>query len=59
MEREKPPLGVMSEKYWKEDRLKALEIAIAKRCGTAWNIPLDWVIERNRLLNELEGLRVI
>ncbi|MGE4213174.1 MAG: hypothetical protein AB7E42_00150 [Anaerotignaceae bacterium] len=55
----KPPLGIMQEKFWKEERFKALEIAISARIGTDWDIPIEWLIERNRLLKELEGMTVI
>lgn len=46
MKREKPPSGVMPEKFWKEDRLKALDDAIAVRICTQRDIPLEWPIER-------------
>jgi hypothetical protein len=59
MKREKPPSGVMPEKFWKEDRLKALDDAMSVRICTQQDIPLEWLIERNRILRELEGMRVI
>ena len=58
-ETRKPPIGIIPEKFWKEERLEALEIAISARIGTEWGIPLEWLIERNRILIELEGVRVI
>lgn len=59
MNKGKPPLGIMPKRFWKEDRLKEINRAISDRIGTAWNIPLEWVVERNQILEELEGLRVI
>jgi hypothetical protein len=59
MNKGKPPLGVVPEKFWKEDRLRELNRAISERIGTVWDIPLEWVVERNQILKELEGLRAI
>ena len=54
---QKPPLGVKPERFWKEDRLKELDRAINDRAGTAFEIPIEWVVERNQLLVEVKGMR--
>ncbi|WMI81823.1 hypothetical protein [Anaerotignum sp. MB30-C6] len=58
-ERNKPPLGIAPERFWKEDRLKEIERAISERIGTTFDIPLEWLVERNSLLRELKGARWI
>lgn len=53
---EKPSLGIQPEKFWKEDRLIELDKVIGDRLATTFDIPIEWVIERNRLLVEIKGM---
>jgi hypothetical protein len=54
MPKQKPPLGVMPERYWKEYRLRDLKRAISEYTTALLDIPEEWVSEYNRLRNELE-----
>lgn len=51
---EKPTLGVIPEKIWKENRLKDLNEAIIKRTNSFGEIPQEWITERNKLACELD-----
>lgn len=51
----KPPLGIEPERFWKETRLNGLEKVICARIGTEFEIPIEWLIERNLLLLELSN----
>ena len=54
MEFERPPLGIMPEYIWKEKRLEQLEKVINDRFNTKFDIPLEWVMERNKLAEEVK-----
>lgn len=49
---EKPPLGIKPKKIWKEERLKELNKAIQDRIFTTFQIPKEWIEERNSLVYE-------
>lgn len=49
----KPPLGIMPDYLWKEDRVKELEKAIQRRFSSFHEIPPEWLTERNELVKQL------
>ncbi|AQX00434.1 hypothetical protein [Elizabethkingia anophelis] len=52
----KPPLGVMPERIWKEKRFEILRKAICELVETTDQIvPLEWIVESNKLIAELYG----
>lgn len=51
---QRPPLGIMPEYIWKEKRLEQLEKVINDRFCTEFAIPLEWVTERNKLVEEVK-----
>lgn len=50
---EKPPIGVMPEGIWKENRIKMLNQAIGRRLKSNTTIPKKWINERNKLIKDL------
>jgi hypothetical protein len=50
----KPPLGIEPEYIWKGRRVFDLEDAIQRRIGKNFEIPKEWIIERNKLIKELK-----
>lgn len=57
MPKVKPPLGVMPQKYWwdkvRDERVIALNNAMVRYFEANKEIPIDWVKERNELLNKI------
>ena len=53
----KPPLGVTPTFIWIEQRLDILEKAIDKRLYTACDIPIEWIEERNILIELWDKFR--
>lgn len=52
----KPPLGVMPEQIWKAERIETIRRAICKRVETTGQIiPIEWIVESNKLIAELYG----
>ncbi|AZA91161.1 Uncharacterised protein [Chryseobacterium nakagawai] len=54
---EKPSLGVIPEKIWKEKRIEDLSNAIqlrVKMC-TSHPVPAEWIEELNKLRREIYG----
>lgn len=49
----KPPLGIMPRYIWDESRLTQLEQAIERRIGKVNTIPIEWIEERNELIERL------
>lgn len=47
----KPPLGIIPQRLWKEERLHNLRDAIQIRLGRV-EIPIEWVEEYNNLIKE-------
>ena len=43
----------MPTKIWNEKRLAELEEAIFRRLTTNFQIPIDWIMERNKLVSEI------
>lgn len=50
---EKPPLGIMPRYIWDESRLTQLEQAIERRIVKVNTIPIEWIEERNELIERL------
>ena len=52
----KAPIGIGPKDFWLTQRLVLLEDAIKKRldCNIFWPIPLEWVEERNVLIEKLK-----
>jgi len=50
----KPPLGVLPERIWKEERLAELGLAIISRIETQTIIVPEWMLQYNALLKELQ-----
>ena len=50
---EKPPLGIIPEKLWKEQRLEDINNAIKRYIDANVTIQRQWIEERNKLLLEL------
>lgn len=50
---EKPPLGIMPRYIWGESRLIQLEKAIERRLSKVNTIPIEWIEERNELIERL------
>lgn len=48
------PVGIMPRFIWIEKRLDEIQQAIERRFNTTYEIPLEWVQERNELVKELE-----
>ena len=49
--KDKPPIGIMPERLWKEERVWDLMECIARHRGLE-DIPVDWYNELRNLLNE-------
>ena len=52
----KPPIGIVPEILWKQDRWIDLGQAILRRIEASLPIPADWVEEYNRLDTEIHKL---
>lgn len=50
---ERPPIGVMPEIIWKQNRIISLNQAIKRRLKGNTTIPESWIIERNKLIKDL------
>jgi hypothetical protein len=50
----KPPEGIIPRHLWIENRLADIENAIQRRIETTHIIPVDWVQERNDLMQLLK-----
>jgi len=50
---QKPPLGIMPRYIWDESRLIQLEQAIERRIWKVNTIPIEWIEERNELIERL------
>lgn len=49
--RAKPPLGIMPREMWMQDRLNTITNAIDRYVDCDMQIPLDWVVEYNNLVD--------
>jgi hypothetical protein len=52
----KPPIGIVPEIIWKQDRFIELGQAIQRRIEHTLKIPAEWVEEYNRLDEEVHLL---
>lgn len=50
----KPPLGIMPKRFHDEKRLGALSAAIERYVDAKCQVPLEWIIEYNQLINEVK-----
>lgn len=51
----KPPLGLMPRWLFLEKRLEEIDKAINRRLFTRFEIPIEWIGERDCILNELKN----
>jgi len=52
MKTEKPPIGIMPEQIWKENRLTDLRKAISRYISGCYVVPIEWITEYNKLIEE-------
>ncbi|MBK7883585.1 MAG: hypothetical protein IPJ81_07100 [Chitinophagaceae bacterium] len=50
----KPPIGILPEYFWKDQRFKDLCEAIKRYWDGGYKIPVEWIEEYNRLIIELK-----
>lgn len=51
----KPPIGIQPERIWKEKRLAELQDTIKRYLETGLCISVDWVVEYNKLNEEMNN----
>ncbi|GAB0154748.1 hypothetical protein CHRYSEOSP005_00080 [Chryseobacterium sp. Alg-005] len=51
----KPEIGLMPEKIWQEQRLKSINEAIERYNKNQQIIPVEWIRERNELIEKIHG----
>jgi hypothetical protein len=55
MSKQPPPIGIMPERIWKEQRLQELHAAIARYVESEIEVPQEWLWEAKKLHEELKS----
>jgi len=50
---DKPPIGIIPEELWKEQRLNDLAKAIMRYVKDFREVPPKWISEYNKIINEV------
>jgi hypothetical protein len=52
----KPPLGLIPKELWLQERLENIKRAIIRYAESEYSIPVEWIEERDELLEKIKNL---